>query len=239
MTTRIDKFMVESNLISTRTRAQNLINLGAVMVNGIVVTKPSQLIDESFEITITDNYDASLGSIKLKEAIKAFSLDIMHKTCLDIGAANGGFTEVLLKSGAEKVYALDVGECALPDYLKNDKKVVAMKVNARFITKKYFDDDINFCVADVSFISLKLILPAIYDVLAEKGAVVALIKPQFECGKKELTKNGIVKDIKTQQKAVQDIINFAQSLNFTYLQCIPAPHPFENKNQEYLLYLCK
>lgn len=239
MTTRIDKLMVENNLVSTRTRAQNLINLGAVMVNGIVVTKTSHLIEESLEIVITDDYQASLGSIKLKEAIKSFSLDIMHKTCLDIGAANGGFTEVLLSNGASKVYALDVGECALPDYLKNDERVSSMKANARFITKKDFDKDIDFCVVDVSFISLKLVLPTVYNILSEKGAVVALIKPQFECGKKQLTKNGIVKELRTQICVVEDIIAFAQSINFTYLQHIAAPHPFNNKNQEYLLYLCK
>lgn len=239
MTTRIDKLMVDNKLVSSRTRAQNLINLGAVMINGIIVTKTSQLVDENLTIVITENYEASLGSIKLKEAIKTFSIDIMHKNCLDIGASNGGFTDVLLHNDAKKVYALDVGECALPDYLKNDERVVVMKANARYITKENFVDDIDICVVDVSFISLKLVLPAIYDVLADKGAVIALIKPQFECGKKELTKNGIVKDINTQIKAVEDIISFAQSINFSYMQSIAAPHPFDNKNQEYLLYLCK
>ena len=236
---RIDKLMVEQKIVDTRTRAQNLIELGSVRVNGEVVNKSSQLFDEYSSIEIVSNYQASLGSIKLKEAIDVFNLDIMHKNCLDIGAANGGFTELLLSNGANKVYALDVAECALPDYIKNDSRVVTMRANARYITKNDFDSDINFFVVDVSFISLKLVLLPIYNILADNGEVVALIKPQFECGKKELTKNGIVKDIKTQIKVVNEIIEFAKSINFQFVNYIPAPHPFSNKNQEYLLYLYK
>lgn len=236
---RIDKLMLQQKLVSTRTRAQNLIKMGAVRVDGVVVSKVSQLLEIDAKIEILQDYQASLGSIKLQEAISVFNANVMHKNCLDIGAANGGFTDLLLSSGANKVYALDVAECALPEYIKNDKRVVCMRANARYITKKDFDDDIDFCVVDVSFISLKLVLPAIYEVISENAQVIALIKPQFECGKKELTKNGIVKDERTQSKVVADIIAFAQRLNFRYINHAPAPHPFSNKNQEFLLYLYK
>ncbi len=240
MMIRIDKLMVEKALADTRTRAQNLIALGLVSINGTIVVKPSLIADENSEITVSDNYDASLGSIKLKEAFRIINLIVKDKVCLDIGAANGGFTEVLLKNGAKKVYALDVGECALPDYLKNDSRVIVKdKTNARYINEETFPDKIEFCVIDVSFISLKLILPPIYNTLAKNGEVIALVKPQFECGKKHLTKTGIVNSEKISTDVLKDIIDFSKNLNFCYKNSFPAPRPFQNKNQEYLLYLCK
>ncbi len=240
MTTRIDKLMADMGLADTRTRAQNLIALGVVTVNGNTVNKPSFLVEENAEIVVNENYEASLGGIKLKEAIEKFNIKVKNKVCLDIGAANGGFTEVLLNNGAKKVFALDVGDCALPEYLKNnDRVIIKDRTNARYITKENFSAELEFCVIDVSFISLKLILPTVYSILAEKGEVIALIKPQFECGKNNLTKSGIVKSEKIRCEVVSDIISFAKSINFLHKGVIAAPRPFQNKNQEYLLYLCK
>lgn len=240
MIERIDKLMVDTALVESRTRAQNLITLGLVSINGALVNKPSLLVEENSEIIISGNYEASLGGIKLKEAFDKLDLNVKDKVCLDIGAANGGFTEVLINNGAKKVFALDVGECALPEYLRKDNRVIIKdKINARSINKNDFSDDIVFCVIDVSFISLKLILPVVYNVLAEKGEVIALIKPQFECGKKFLTKTGMVKSEKISLIVIKDLIEFSKNIKFNYKNAIAAPRPFQNKNQEYLLYLYK
>lgn len=237
---RLDVYLTEKKLVETRTRSKNLITLGNVEVNGKIVKKASFPVTDEDNVSVLANYAASLGSLKLEKAIVDFQPNIKNMVCLDMGAANGGFTEILLQNGARKIFALDIGECALPDYLLSDKRVIVFdKTNARYVTKETFPDPIDFIVGDLSFISLKLILPVAYLLLPEKGECIFLLKPQFETEKKNLPKSGIIKDEKIRKKIINEIKTFAVDLGFTIKGISDAPHPFEEKNQEYLLYLCK
>jgi 23S rRNA (cytidine1920-2'-O)/16S rRNA (cytidine1409-2'-O)-methyltransferase len=237
---RLDCWLYEKGLTDSRTRAKNLIEMNRVTVDGKYVGKPSHEMTGGENVEISGDYAASLGSLKLSEAVKSFGIDVNGKVCLDVGASNGGFTDILLSAGARKVYALDIAECALPERLKNNGKVVVKdRTNARNIKKNDFDEQIDLCVADVSFISLKLILPGIYGILNAGGNAVVLVKPQFELDKKSLTKSGIVKNRSLTEKAVNGVENFSEKTGFTVAGLIAAPHPFEYKNQEYLLRLIK
>lgn len=237
---RLDLYLLYANYVSSRTRAANLIKLGKITVNGKIAEKAAQDIKEYDIVKVISDYPVSLGGIKLNEAFEKWGLSIEDKVCLDVGASNGGFTEVLLNKNAKCIYALDVGDCALPAYLiNNDRVIVKDKTNARFILKSDFEKEIDFAVIDVSFISLDLILPTIYSIIKEKGEIVALIKPQFELTKNDLTKSGIVKDKKLQDKVVKKITSLAISLGSLNVKTILAPHPFEEKNQEYLIYIRK
>lgn len=235
---RIDLYLADSGAVSSRTRAANLIDLGRVTVNGKVVTKASLDVCDEDSIIITEDYEASLGGLKLKEGLEKFGVSCKDKICMDVGASNGGFTDVLLKNGAKTVYAIDVGECALPSSLAEDKRVAVMdKTNARYLEKDKFAVLPNFAVIDVSFISLKLILPSVRSVMTQNGEIIALIKPQFECEKRDLSKKGILTDKKKRDKILSEMKNFCQNSGFIVAGLIPAPHPFDNKNQEYLIYL--
>lgn len=237
---RLDKFLFEKGLAESRTRASNLIALKRVSVNGNIAEKPSIEVTEEDKIEVSEDYDASLGGLKLEKALQAFRVDPSETVCLDVGASNGGFTDVLLKKGAKKVYCLDVGECALPERLKkNDRIVIMDRTNARFVKKENFPIFPEIAVVDVSFISLKLVLGPIAEVLADGGIIIVLIKPQFECSAKDLTKKGIVKNEKIRLKAVESVKRFCESLSLSVGGTIEAPHPFENKNQEYLIFLKK
>lgn len=235
---RIDQYLVERSITTSRTRGLNLIKLGGVKVNGKVIEKASYEVKESDIIEIDDRIGyASLGGLKLAEAISKFDIKDFG-ICVDLGSSNGGFTDVLLRAGAEKVYAVDVGECALPEELKNDKRVVVMdKMNAKNVPLE--NGTADFITADLSFISITKILPEIARLLKVGGRTVILIKPQFEVGKKNLTKTGIVKSEKTALKCVDEILQTAKSLNLEKKGLTPVPKLFDNKNVEYLAYLCK
>jgi 23S rRNA (cytidine1920-2'-O)/16S rRNA (cytidine1409-2'-O)-methyltransferase len=237
---RLDLFLFNHNMVNSRTRANNLIKLNKITVNGDITNKASLEIKETDKVEIISDYPASLGGIKLQGALDNWNIDIKDKICLDVGCSNGGFTEILLNNNAKKIYALDVGECALPDYLKeNEKVVVKDKTNARFITKNDFDAQISLAVIDVSFISLDLILPTIYSIVETNGTIIALIKPQFEVTKKDLTKSGILKSKKLEAKVLNKINLLASTLGAKSASIIPAPHPFADKNQEFLINISK
>lgn len=235
---RLDLFLVENGLVDSRTRGLNLIKLGGIKVNGKIATKPSLNVEKEDNIEVDDIIKfASLGGLKLYEAITKFSIDDLG-VCVDLGASNGGFTDVLLRSGAEKVYAVDVGECALPDNLKNDKRVVVMdRTNAKTVPLE--NESIDFISADLSFISITKVLPEISRLLKNGGRTVILIKPQFEVGKSNLTKMGLVKSEKVALKAVNEILNFALSVGLIKVGVTKIPELFQNKNIEYLAYLRK
>lgn len=235
---RIDQYLVEKGLTASRTRGLNLIKLGGVKVNGKVVDKASFEVKESDFVEIDDLIGyASLGGLKLAEAIRKFEITDFG-TCVDLGASNGGFTDVLLRSGAEKVYAVDVGECAFSEELKSDKRVVVMdKTNAKNVPLE--DGVADFITADLSFISITKILPEICRLSKVGGRAVVLIKPQFEVGKKNLTKTGIVKSEKVALKCVDEIIEQAKCLGLKKLGLTTVPKLFENKNVEYLVFFEK
>lgn len=237
---RLDKYLYENKLADSRTRASNLIKLGKVSVNNVKAQKCSQEVSIDDIVEITGFYQASLGGIKLEEAFKVWQMNANNKICLDVGASNGGFTEVLLHNGAGKVYALDIGKCALPEYLKNDIRVIVKdNINARYITTEDFPDIIDLAVIDVSFISLEKILLPIFNIIRQDGEIIALIKPQFELTKKDLSKSGIIKNKNKQLEAVSKIRIFVENIGGKNIKIIAAPHPFEEKNQEFLIHFIK
>lgn len=235
---RIDLYLFKNGFASSRTRALNLIKLGGVKVDGKVVTKPSVDVDENSIIVVDDLIKyASLGGLKLIEAVRKFGISDFG-VCVDLGASNGGFTDCLLSLGAKRVYAVDVGESALPQRLIDDERVVVMdKTNAKSVPLD--GESVDFVTADLSFISITKILPEITRLLKKGGRAVILIKPQFEVGQKNLTKTGIVKSEKISLKAVDEVLNYAHSFGLSSLGVTPTPDLFENKNTEYLSYLQK
>lgn len=236
---RLDLYLSEKYGYS-RTKAAGMIADGFVCVSGNTVTKPSHNVKDGDVVEVTKEYRfASRGGDKLEKAFCDFSLDVEGRICADIGASNGGFTDCLLSHGAAKVYAVDVGDCAFDDALKNDPRVVVRdNTNARDLTENSFGEKCAFACIDVSFISLKLVLPSVFSTVEKGGEVVALIKPQFEAGKKNLTKTGLVLSEKVRKSVVDDIALYAQSIGAECKGITTAPIR-EGKNVEYLIRLKK
>ena len=189
---RADKFFADK--YGSRTKAAEAIEKGLVLVNGRAI-KPKTEVCEEDDVTFieSEEYFVSNGGYKLSRAIRAFSYDCKNKIFVDIGASTGGFTDCLLQNGAKKVYTVDVGESLLHESLLDNPKIVQMEnTNARYLTSADFEDEIDGVVADVSFISLRLIFPVIAQILSESGVAFVLVKPQFECEKKHIGKSGIV-----------------------------------------------
>ena len=207
---RLDKLLPELGLVETRNKAQALIMAGKVRVNGQVVTKSGSLFERSANITLDEiSQWAGRGAKKLLRAFEVFDIDINDKICADFGASTGGFTDVMLSKGAKKVYAIDVGYGQLIWRLANDSRVVVMdRTNARFLTRENFPDVIDFAGCDVSFISLKLILPVIDEII--KNDAVILIKPQFEAGREKIS-HGVIKDKNIHVEVLENITNFIRN----------------------------
>ncbi len=198
MKKRIDVLLFERGLCPSRSKAAAEIAAMHVKVNGVTVQKPSELYgeDDEIELTAKDAY-VSRGAYKLKGAIDAFGVSLSGKTVADIGASTGGFTQVCLEQGAKKVYAIDVGEGQLAEAIASDPRVVQIDhCNARYLTSEALGGRVDAVVMDVSFISQTLIYPSIKQILKDGGFAIVLVKPQFECGRAHLGKNGIVKDPK-------------------------------------------
>ena len=210
------------------------------MLNNEVVSKPSVDVDYDSNIEIIDEFKfASLGGDKLEKAINDFNYSVDGKVCIDIGASNGGFTDCMLSHGAKNVYALDVGECALPDRLKNDERVIVKdRMNARYVTLDDIGEECDFASIDVSFISLTYILENVAKLLKAIGEIIALIKAEFEVVKKYLSKKGIVQSQKVIDSTIEDIKAFAKSIHLEPLKFTNAPIK-PNKNREYLILLKK
>ncbi len=214
MIRRLDAALVHRGLTKSRAAAQELIAAGSVFINGIAAIKPSAQVSDEIKIEIKANVssDVGRGAIKLRNALERFSsLSISDKICLDVGASTGGFTQVLLESGAKKVYALDVGYGQLDWSLRQDQRVVVLeRFNARNLTKSDIADQIDFIVADVSFISLTLLLPPLIEVLHPDGEMVLMVKPQFELQREDVATGGVVIDLKLREKAVWKVITAAE-----------------------------
>lgn len=234
---RLDVALVERGLTENRSKAQSLIMARRVTVNGRFVDKPGSPVhsDDDLRVTELEHPWVSRGGMKLAHALEHFQIDVTGKTCVDIGASTGGFTDVLLKRGAKKVYAIDAGYGQLDASLRNDPRVVNReKVNARFLEPSNFDEPIDFVCIDVSFISLKLILPAVAKFL--RGDLVALIKPQFEVGRGEVGKGGIVRDDAKRAAAVQSVVDFAKENGFDVRGVIESPVKGAEGNIEFLMH---
>jgi 23S rRNA (cytidine1920-2'-O)/16S rRNA (cytidine1409-2'-O)-methyltransferase len=233
---RLDVALVERGLVETRSKAQALIMARRVLVNGEFADKAGTQVHEDDELRVAELEHpwVGRGGMKLAHALEHFQIDVAGKVCADIGASTGGFTDVLLKKGAARVYAIDVGHGQLDASLRNDPRVVNReKVNARFLGPSDFDDPIAFVSIDVSFISLKLILPAVAKFL--HGDLVALIKPQFEVGRGEVRKGGIVRDASKRAAAVQSVVDFAKEIDFDVRGVIESPVKGAEGNVEYLM----
>ena len=236
---RLDQY-ISQNFNHTRTKAKQLIESGFVLVNGNNVDKVSLDIKDGDNVEIAKEFQfASLGGDKLAKALKDFDYCLKDKICIDIGASNGGFTDCMLQNGAKKVYALDVGECAFSDELKSNPKVVIKdRLNARYVTVEDIGEYCEFASIDVSFISLTYILENVSNLLVPNGEIIALIKPQFEVGKKYLSKRGIVQSQKVIDQTIENIKAFALSINLQPIQVTNAPIK-PDKNKEYLILLKK
>ncbi|MDG5788683.1 TlyA family RNA methyltransferase [Evansella sp. AB-P1] len=238
---RIDVLLVEKGLIDTREKAKRSIMAGIVYADGDRIDKPGTKVKVESKLEIkgqTIPY-VSRGGLKLAKAIKAFNLDLQDKIVLDIGASTGGFTDCALQNGAKLVYALDVGYNQLAWKLRQHERVIVMeRTNFRYATKDLFNKGIpQFATIDVSFISLKLILPVLKSVVEEGAHVSALIKPQFEAGREEVGKKGIVRDPSVHENVVVNMIEFAEKCGFSILGLVASPIRGGEGNIEFLLHL--
>ena len=239
---RLDAELVSRAAAQSRERAKEMIKSGGVRVNGAVITKPSAVISEGDEIEIleADIQYVGRGALKLEKAAEEFDLSFDGKVCLDIGASTGGFTDFMLRNGAAKVYAVDVGHGQLAPSLRADSRVVnAEGTDIREVTTEFIGGGVDFISADVSFISLKKILPKMYELLKPDACAAVLIKPQFEAGRENVGKKGIVKDRRVHVKVLQDINSFAESIGFCTEKYTYSPVKGGSGNIEYLVKLVK
>jgi len=234
---RLDVALVERGLVETRTKAQSLIMARRVLVNGQYVDKAGSTVadDDELRVEALEHPWVGRGGMKLAHALSEFGISVEGKTCADIGASTGGFTDVMLKNGARKVFAIDVGHGQLDVSLRNDPRVINReKVNARHLEAADFEERIDFISIDVSFISLKIILPAVAKFL--DGELVALIKPQFEVGKRDVGKGGIVRDDVKRAEAVESVVAFAREIGFDVKGVIESPVKGAEGNIEFLMH---
>lgn len=236
---RLDVYLTENGLCKSRTAAQSLIKSGGVSVDGKPCGKPAYDVADGAAVEITGEQlrYVGRGGLKLEGAIEAFGIELSGLVCLDIGASTGGFTDCMLQNGAEKVYAVDVGTDQLDGRLRADNRVIVMEQTD--IRTAQLPQQVDFVGTDVSFISLKQVLPHIDRLLKSGGSAVTLIKPQFEAGRAALNKKGIVKDEKIRRRVVEDIVEFSQQCGFTAVGTAESPIQGGDGNTEYLLYLKK
>ena len=237
---RLDLALVERGLATTRARAQSLIMTRRVTLNGMFADKAGSTVaaEDVVAVVELEHPWVGRGGMKLAGALEAFAISPDGLVCADIGASTGGFTDVLLQKGARKVHAIDVGYGQLDAKLRADERVVNReKCNARYLDASDFDEPIELVSIDVSFISLKLILPAVLEFIAPRGRVVALIKPQFEVGKRDVGKGGIVRDDDARSAAVEGIVAFAKEIGFTVEGLVESPVRGAEGNVEFLVNL--
>lgn len=234
---RLDKLLVERGLVETRARGQALIMAGEVLVEGEPSTKSGMMIPVEAEIEIVEPLPyASRGGYKLAGALDHFEIDVRGRVCADVGACTGGFTDVLLQNGASRVYAIDVGYGQLDWKLRQDDRVVIYeRTNARYL--EALEEQVGFVCVDVSFISLRLILPAVKGWLKETADIVVLIKPQFEAGKKQVGKGGIVRDSAVHRQVLEDVLSWAAENDLRPSGLIRSPIEGAGGNVEFLAWL--
>jgi 23S rRNA (cytidine1920-2'-O)/16S rRNA (cytidine1409-2'-O)-methyltransferase len=238
---RLDAYIVELGLCESREKAKAAVMAGDVYVNGQKALKAGDTVKETDQIEVRGGMEfVSRGGYKLKKAMAAFPITLTGKVCMDIGASTGGFTDCMLQNGAEKVYCVDVGYGQLAWKLRSDARVVNLeRTNIRYVEKEQIPDAPDFASVDVSFISLKLVLPKVWELLGEAGECVCLIKPQFEAGREKVGKKGVVREKSTHVEVVEAIVAFAKETGFTVAGLDYSPIKGPEGNIEYLLYLKK
>ena len=238
--TRLDVLLVERGYLETRQKAQATIMSGLVFVKGQRVDKPGTAVPNDVEIEVRGNVlkYVSRGGLKLEKAMATFPVQLEGAICGDIGASTGGFTDCMLQNGASKVYAVDVGYGQLAWKLREDPRVVCMeRTNARYLDHEQIPDELDFASIDVSFISLKLILPAVHNVLKDGGHVACLVKPQFEAGRDEVGKKGVVRDGAVHRQVVRGILDFAPEIGLSVQGLDYSPIKGPEGNIEYICHM--
>lgn len=237
---RLDLAVFDNGFAESREKAKAIIMSGIVYVNNQKSDKPGTMISDDATVEVrgkTLPY-VSRGGLKLEKAMKVFNIDLKGKTTMDVGASTGGFSDCMLQNGAKKVYAVDVGYGQLAYKLRIDDRIVNLeRTNIRYLDEDKVPDKIQFASIDVSFISLKLVLPVLLNFLADNANVVCLIKPQFEAGKEFVGKKGVVRDKLVHEKVINEIIEFVQKNNYQVIDINFSPVKGPQGNIEYLLYL--
>lgn len=240
MKERLDVLLVNGGFASSREKAKAIIMSGCVYVNGQKEDKAGSTFDEKAQIEVRGavlKY-VSRGGLKLEKAMDKFDIVLQDKVCMDVGASTGGFTDCMLQNGAAKVYAIDVGHGQLAWKLRQDKRVVCMeKTNIRYVVPEDIGEKAAFASIDVSFISLTKVLPAVKALLVQDGQICCLIKPQFEAGREQVGKKGVVRDKNVHEEVIKNICEFASSIGLELLNLEFSPIKGPEGNIEYLLHL--
>jgi 23S rRNA (cytidine1920-2'-O)/16S rRNA (cytidine1409-2'-O)-methyltransferase len=234
---RQDQLLVERGLVTTRAKGQAMIMAGDILVDDQMVDRPGRLcaVDAIIQIKQRMPYVSRAG-IKLAEALAAFEIDVKERVCADVGACTGGFTDVLLQNAASRVYAIDVGYGQLDWKMRQDERVVVMeRTNARYL--EALPEPVSFVCIDVSFISLKLILPAVGKWITPEGDIVALIKPQFEAGRSQVGKGGLIKDAAVHRQVLTDVLDWAAEQGYAVMGLKRSPIRGAKGNVEFLTWL--
>ncbi len=236
---RLDRLLVERGLAESREKAQALILAGQVLLDGKKAAKPGQpaTADASVSVIGRPLRYASRGGLKLEAALDRFAVDVRGRTCLDIGASTGGFTDCLLQRGARRVYAVDVGTGQLDWKLRQDPRVVVReRINARYLTWETVGETVDLVTCDVSFISVTLILPALAQFLHAGSRIVVLAKPQFEAGRRQVGKGGIVRDPEVRRQVVEKVSRAVREIGFPQVEWMESPVPGAEGNREFLVH---
>lgn len=240
MKERLDVLLVNGGFAPSREKAKAIIMSGCVYVNGQKEDKAGSTFDEKVQIEVRGaalKY-VSRGGLKLEKAMDNFDITLQDKVCMDVGASTGGFTDCMLQNGAAKVYSIDVGHGQLAWKLRQDKRVVCMeKTNIRYVVPEALEEKAAFASIDVSFISLTKVLPAVKELLTQDGQICCLIKPQFEAGREQVGKKGVVRDKKVHEEVIETVCCFASSIGLELLNLEFSPIKGPEGNIEYLLHL--
>jgi len=239
---RLDRLLVERGLTPSRERARAVILAGSVLVDDVPVDKAGSLVTADARVRIkgeTQHY-VSRGGLKMEGALDHFAVDLSDVVALDVGASTGGFTDCLLQHGARRVYAIDVGYGQLAWQLRQDDRVkVHERTNIRTVTPDCFDEIIDCAVIDVSFISLRIVLPCVVSLIRDDGFIIALIKPQFEAGRSDVGKGGVVRDSRVHDRVVHDVAAGARELGMDVIGTCVSPLRGPSGNREFFLYAKK
>lgn len=240
---RLDALLVNNGMVQSRERAKSLIMAGQVYIDNQKCDKAGMMVDEDTTVPQIRGEQlkyVSRGGLKLEKAMQEFPITLTDKITMDIGASTGGFTDCMLQNGAKKVFAVDVGYGQFAWKLRQDERVVNMeRTNIRYVKHEDIEDYLDFASIDVSFISLKLVLPVAFNLLSDSGELVALIKPQFEAGREQVGKKGVVRDINVHFEVVKNVLDFAKETGFSIAGLSFSPIKGPEGNIEYLAYLKK
>ncbi len=239
---RLDVYLTENNMVASRSMAQSIIMAGEVYINNQKASKAGETVtgEEKIEIRSKTLKYVSRGGLKLEKAMSSFGISLNNKICMDIGASTGGFTDCMLQNGAEKVYSVDVGYGQLAWKLRQDERVINMeRTNIRYLTEEHLSDRPSFFSVDVSFISLKLVLPVAYKLTSDDCQGVCLIKPQFEAGREKVGKKGVVRDKAVHFEVIKNVLEFTRETGFVVCGLDYSPIKGPEGNIEYLMYISK